>query len=61
MAKRIYVVNVPDTGKKYLVDAVSQSAAVRGVVHQMAISAHVATQGELIVLTKQGVAPLETE
>lgn len=61
--KRIYVVEIGSssvvTDKQYLVEASSQSAAVRAIVDKENIAAHVATQSELIALTKKGVEVLE--
>jgi hypothetical protein len=55
MSKRIYVVEIPGREEQYLVEATSQASAVRAVVDKEAIAAHVATQSELIHLTKKNI------
>lgn len=57
--KRIYVVEIGETETMHLVSASSQASAVRAVVDKEAIGAHVATQHELISLTKKGLEVLE--
>jgi archaeosine-15-forming tRNA-guanine transglycosylase len=52
--KRIYVVEIPGREEQYLVEASTQAEAVRAIVDKEKIAAHVATQSELIALTKKG-------
>lgn len=57
--KRIYVVEVGEKEEMHLVEASSQAAAVRTVVDKEEIAAHVATQAELVALTKKGIEVME--
>lgn len=59
MSKRIYVVEIGETGVSHLIAATSQAAAVRAVVDKEEIAAHVATQSELVELTKKGIEVME--
>lgn len=59
--KRIYVVEIPGREEQFLVEASTQAAAVRAVVDKEAIAAHVASQTELIHMTKKGIQVLEAK